>query len=159
MEMKPDLKELRQHRSPTPLNEFSRLQALRELGVLDTPAEEVFDAITRQAALICDAPLAVISLIDQQRQWFKSVSGIEMPRETPRNMAFCAHTILGTQVLEVPDTQLDARFCSNPLVMGSPSVQHTRAISHGAAGAGISRGGISLSYGEGPGIVAPRTPT
>ena len=123
MEMKPDLKELRQHRSPTPVNEFARLQALRELGVLDTPAEEVFDAITRQAALICDAPLAVISLIDQQRQWFKSVSGIEMPRETPRNMAFCAHTILGTQPLEVPDTQQDARFSANPMVTGSPHVR------------------------------------
>ena len=100
-----------------PFDEVSRLSALRELNILDTAAEKEFDELTVLAAQICQAPIALISLIDEQRQWFKSRVGLNLTK-TPRDIAFCAHAILQpNSLLEVPDTQLDDRFADNPLVL------------------------------------------
>ncbi len=106
-----------------PFDEVSRLSALRELHILDTEAEKEFDELTVLAAQICQAPIALISLIDEQRQWFKSRVGLSLA-ETPRDIAFCAHAILQPKsLLEVPDTQLDKRFSNNPLVLESPNIR------------------------------------
>ena len=106
-----------------PFDEVSRLSALRELNILDTAAEKEFDELTVLAAQICQAPIALISLIDEQRQWFKSRVGLNLTK-TPRDIAFCAHAILQpNSLLEVPDTQLDDRFSDNPLVLESPHIR------------------------------------
>jgi len=107
---------------PLPADEHARLQALLELQILDTPAEEAFDDLTRLAALICETPIALVSLIDDQRQWFKSRVGLDA-RETPREQAFCTHAILGSEIFEVPDPQVDPRFRDNPLVTGAPHIR------------------------------------
>lgn len=109
-------------RAPLPENEEARLAALHELKVLDTEPEERFDRITRIASGSFDVPIALVSLIDRDRQWFKSCIGINV-RETPRDMAICAHAILEGQVLIVPDTFLDPRFADNPLVTGEPRIR------------------------------------
>ncbi len=107
---------------PTPANEKQRLAALRALGVLDTPAEEELDAITTLAADRFDAPIALISLVDDARQWFKSRYGLEAA-ETGRSVAFCGYTILADETLVVLDARLDPRFCDNPLVIGEPFIR------------------------------------
>lgn len=107
----------RWQRARRPDNEDARLAALDELGVLDTAPEERFDRIARAAAEALDVPIALVSLIDRNRQWFKSCIGLAA-RETPRDMAFCAHAILNEDPLIVPDTLLDSRFAENPLVLG-----------------------------------------
>ncbi len=106
-----------------PANETARLGALQTLQILDTPPEEAYDAITRQVARVCGVPLAVISLVDENRQWYKSVAGDGGARETPRELSLCTHTILGAQLMEVPDTRADMRFARNPLVTGEPHVR------------------------------------
>jgi EAL domain-containing protein (putative c-di-GMP-specific phosphodiesterase class I)/GGDEF domain-containing protein len=98
------------------------LAALRELCLLDTPADPAFDQITQLAAKIFNTPIALVSLVDDQRQWFKSRVGTEMS-ETPRQHAFCAHAIHHTEPMVVLDASLDARFIGNPLVTGSPFVR------------------------------------
>ena len=103
--------------------EARRLAALRELGVLDTSPEAAFDTITRTAAQLCGVPIALISLIDAQRQWFKSNLGLAGVTETPRDVAFCDHAIRDTALFEVPDATLDARFAANPLVTGDPDIR------------------------------------
>ena len=108
---------------PVPLNELARQQALQELCVLDTPTEEVYDAITRQAMHLCKTPIALISLIDRDRQWFKSQAGTKMPADTPRQFSFCTHAILEKQVFEITDAYEDPRFANNPLVTGDPSIR------------------------------------
>ncbi len=108
---------------PVPLNELARQQALKELCVLDTPAEEVYDAITRQAMHLCKTPIALISLVDRDRQWFKSQAGTKMPAETPRQVSFCAHAILGNNVFEILDAYEDPHFANNPLVTGDPHIR------------------------------------
>jgi phosphoribosyl 1,2-cyclic phosphodiesterase/DNA-binding response OmpR family regulator len=108
--------------APLPPDEERRLQALWECGVLDTEAEERFDRFTRIAAALFDVPIALVSLIDRDRQWFKSRRGLDA-RETPRDSAFCAHAILGQDVLQVPDALQDDRFADNPLVTGEPRVR------------------------------------
>lgn len=105
--------------APLPANEAERLQTLASYGILDTPYEADFDDIARIAAHICNAPIAVVNLIDEGRQWFKSEVGLGM-RETPIGSSICAHAILQPYLLEVPDTMLDSRFESNPLVTGDP---------------------------------------
>lgn len=101
--------------APHPENESERLKSLRELQILDSPREQQFDDLTRLIAHICDVPMAVISLVDEKRQWFKSTVGIDVC-ETGRDEAFCAHAILGDAPLIVEDATKDERFIGNPLV-------------------------------------------
>jgi len=105
----------------SPANEDARLNALRGLGILDTPAEERFDAITRTVQHLFGVPIALVSLVDANRQWFKSRQGLDAP-ETPRDVSFCGHAILGDDVFVVENALVDARFSDNPLVTGPPHV-------------------------------------
>ena len=105
-----------------PPDEAQRLESLREYAVLDTPAEACFDDLTELAAYICEAPIALISLIDENRQWFKSRIGLDAA-ETSRDIAFCAHAIQQKELFIVPDATRDARFADNPLVMGEPGIR------------------------------------
>lgn len=107
---------------PISADEPARLAALHRYDVLDTPPEAEYDDLTRLASQICGTPIALISLVDAGRQWFKSRVGIEIT-ETPREVAFCAYTILGTSIFEVPDTLEDARFADHPLVHGTPHIR------------------------------------
>ena len=108
--------------APVPPNEVARLMALRAHQILDTSPEKVFDDLTQLAADLCETPVAMVTLIDEHRQWFKSKVGVEIS-ETPREVAFCAYTILVPGVLEVPDATNDPRFKYNPLVTGAPGVR------------------------------------
>ena len=101
--------------SPLPQNESSRLESLRSFRILGTPGEQVFDDFAHLAALICDAPVAVIGFIDEQRVWFKARIGLELD-EIPRDDSFCAHAILQSDVLIVQDPPSDERFMSSFLV-------------------------------------------
>lgn len=108
---------------PAPaLNETERLHHLRALGVLDTPAEERFDRITRIAQRLFGVPIALVSLVAADRQWFKSRVGLAAA-ETSRAISFCGHAILSHRPLIVPDTLLDERFHDNPLVTGAPHIR------------------------------------
>ncbi|HUL53630.1 MAG TPA: PAS domain-containing protein [Opitutaceae bacterium] len=108
---------------PIPTNESARLSALRRYGLLDTPPEEAIDGIARVASLICGAPIAAVSLVDEQRQWLKAIVGLEV-RELPREHSFCAHAINApTEVMVVPDATKDRRFADNPLVRSEPRVR------------------------------------
>jgi diguanylate cyclase (GGDEF)-like protein/PAS domain S-box-containing protein len=108
--------------APLPPDEAERLAALCRYAVLDTDQEQAFDDLCELAAVICDTPMAALSFVDADRQWFKARRGIALA-ETPREDAFCAHTILGDEVLEVPDAREDPRFAHNPLVTGEPGVR------------------------------------
>ena len=111
------------HSAPLAPDEPARLSALRELLVLDSGPEPVFDSIARMAAKICGTPIALMSLIDDERQWFKANVGLHGVTETPRSMAFCAHAIGGDAVFVVPDATRDSRFADNPLVSGGPDIR------------------------------------
>lgn len=103
--------------------ESVRLDRLRQLAVMDTGQEPVFDALARTASAICGTPIALVSLVDDTRQWFKANIGLEGVAQTSRKVAFCAHAIASAEVMEVPDAMLDPRFVANPLVTGE---QHIR---------------------------------
>lgn len=105
-----------------PEDEQARLAALERYGILDTDPEEAYDAIVRLAAFICGTPIAAVTLVDSQRQWFKSALGLDL-RETPRTEAFCSHTILRADLTIVPDVLADERFTGNPLVIGDPNIR------------------------------------
>ena len=111
------------HEAPIAPDEPSRLAALRELLVLDSDPEPVFDSIARMAAQICGTPIALMSLIDDERQWFKANVGLHGVTETPRSIAFCAHAIGGDAVFVVPDATRDSRFADNPLVSAGPDIR------------------------------------
>jgi diguanylate cyclase (GGDEF)-like protein/PAS domain S-box-containing protein len=106
-----------------PPNDGERLARLRALAVLDTPPEPLFDALVRMASQVCGTPIALVSLVDVDRQWFKAEIGLNGVRQTPRNQAFCAHAILGNDLMEVPDALADPRFHDNPLVLGAPHIR------------------------------------
>ena len=114
---------------PIPIDEESRLSSLVKLDVLDTPAEERFDRITRLACRMFDVPIALISLVDKKRQWFKSKQGLDA-QETGRDISFCAHAIASPAMLEarerimhIPDALQDKRFNTNPLVTKDPHIR------------------------------------
>ncbi len=109
-------------RAPKPFNEALRLQELLSYDILDTSPEEDFNRITRLASQIFSTPMAIISLLDEHRQWFKSAIGLDV-EETPRDLAFCAHTILTDTVMTVPDAHVDPRFQGNALVTGAPRIR------------------------------------
>lgn len=106
----------------TPTQEAERLEALRQYKVLDTPAERSYDDITSLAAFICDVPIALISLVDAERQWFKSKVGL-VAQETSRDVSFCAHAILSSATMIVNDASEDERFANNPLVTGELGIR------------------------------------
>jgi ribonuclease BN (tRNA processing enzyme)/DNA-binding response OmpR family regulator len=109
-------------RARIPADEADRLSALRSLELLDTPREERFDRLTRLASRLLDVPIALISLVDSDRQWFKAAHGMEASM-TPRERSFCAHAILEPDGLVVADAHLDARFADNPLVTGESHIR------------------------------------
>jgi GAF domain-containing protein len=105
-----------------PADESERLAALRALELLDTPSEERFDRITRTACRLLDVPVSMVTLVDADRQWFKSCSGYEIT-ETSRDISFCGHTILRASAFVVPDAARDKRFADNPMVTEPPHVR------------------------------------
>ncbi|MBA4168733.1 MAG: GAF domain-containing protein, partial [Chitinophagaceae bacterium] len=113
---------MNQRSYPVPTNEQKRLRALRQYQLLDTVTEEEYDRITKIAAGICNVPVSMMTLLDDERQWFKSTFGFAI-RETPRELAFCNYTILDAEkVLMVEDLRSDVRFSNNPLVQQDPHV-------------------------------------
>lgn len=109
-------------KAPIPASEEARLASLRSYGILDTPTEQAFEDIVDLAAIICGTPISAISFVDSNRQWFKAIHGLPVT-ETPRDVAFCAHAILGREALVVPDATADARFADNALVLGDPGIR------------------------------------
>ncbi len=105
-----------------PRDEEARLNTLRSLNILDTPSEERLDCLTRIAKRQFGVPIALVSLVDEDRQWFKSCLGLSV-RETPRDISFCGHSILNNEILVIPDTTKDERFADNPLVTNEPKIR------------------------------------
>lgn len=109
-------------KAPLPKNEAKRLEVLWQYDVLDTVPEAVFDDLTDLAAYICEAPIALISLVDENRQWFKSRVGLNT-KETSRDVSFCAHAILQNGLFLIADATKDPRFKNNPSVTGAPKIR------------------------------------
>lgn len=107
--------------APLPADETQRLQSLHKLNILDTPIEERFERITRLASRLIGVPITAFTLIDEGRQWFKSIQGMD-GSETPRPVSFCAHAILQDDVFLIPDATKDNRFAGNPQVVGHPNI-------------------------------------
>ncbi len=108
--------------APSPSVELARLAALDRYAILDTEPEQTFDDLVVLAAYVCKTPIAMLSLVDDHRQWFKSKVGVEIC-ETPRDRSFCAHAILQQDLFIVTDTHNDARFRENPMVVGEPHIR------------------------------------
>ena len=104
-----------------PENEARRLRILEEYKILDTENESDFDEITKLASAICDCPISLISLVDKNRQWFKSAHGLSI-QETPRTLSFCAHAIHDESIFVVEDARKDIRFHDSPLVTSDPNI-------------------------------------
>ena len=120
-----------------PRGEAERLDTLRSYAILDTPSEPEFDRIVCEAAIFLSTPIALISLVDKDRQWFKAKIGLDAT-ETPRSISFCTHAIKGSGVLVVADASRDPRFSTNPLVAGEPNLRfYAGAPLHAADGLAI----------------------
>jgi len=102
--------------------EVRRIEILRQYAVLDTLPEQILDDLAALAAQICETPIALVSLVDENRQWFKARIGFEMA-ETARNISFCSHALQRPDIFTVPDAMLDARFAQNPMVIGEPYIR------------------------------------
>lgn len=113
--------------APLPANEAQRFLALTGCKILDTDPEAEFDDLTRLAAMLCEVPIALVSLLDKNRQWFKSRVGLPVP-ETPRSQAFCGYAILGGEPLVIEDASKDPRTLDNPLVTGEPGIRFYAGI-------------------------------
>ena len=114
-------------KAPLPENELQRLEALHQYQILDTAEEEDYDSIARLAAHVCGTSMSNISFVDRDRQWFKAAIGLDS-RETPRDVAFCAHTILDDRPMIVEDAKRDERFWDNPLVTAGPEIRFYAGI-------------------------------
>lgn len=108
--------------APLPSNESERLDALASYRILDTATEQRFEDIVQLAAFICQSPMATMSFVDRDRQWFKARLGVATT-ETPRTQAFCAHTILSSELMVIEDASQDERFRDNPLVTDEPNIR------------------------------------
>lgn len=108
--------------APLPNDEEARLATLKKYDILDTEPDEALNAMVQLASYICQTPIAAISLIDEKRQWFKAITGLDA-KETSRDVAFCAHAILNSETMIVPDATKDARFFDNPLVTSAPDIR------------------------------------
>lgn len=128
---------------PLPKDETQRLQALRELLILDTPPEERFDRVARFAAEEFEVPITLVSLIDENRQWFKARVGLPLC-ETHRDISFCGHAILQDGMLVIEDALLDARFADNPLVTGEPYIRFYAGAPLRLPGSGAAVGTLCL---------------
>ena len=113
--------------APIPPDEAERLAALWRTGLLDSPPAECFDRITRSVAALLRVPMAAVSLVDRDRQWFLSRVGLE-PAQTPRDIAFCSHAVFERRMLRVSDARRDPRFAGNPLVTGEPHIRAYLAV-------------------------------
>ena len=113
--------------APLPSNESERLALIKRLDILDTVEEQSFDDLTYLAAQVCQVPIALVCIVDQHRQWFKSHYGLDK-RESSRDYAFCAHTILTEDGMFVPDASVDERFIDNPFVTESPNIRFYAGI-------------------------------
>jgi len=109
-------------KAPIPADDKKRLRVLWQYDLLDTMPEELFDDLTELAARICEAPIALITLVDEDRQWFKSKVGVTI-NETSRDISFCGHAICQSDLFIVPDATKDARFAHNPLVVSEPKIR------------------------------------
>lgn len=109
-------------KAKTPPQESARLKTLRAYDILDTPPEQTYDDVTALAAFICDTPIALVSLVDSDRQWFKSKVGLNVS-ETARDVSFCAHAILDNGIMVINDAREDQRFADNPLVACVPNIR------------------------------------
>jgi len=109
--------------APPPSDEGERLARLRALAVLDSAPEPLFDGLARLAASIAGTPIALVTLIDEKRQWFKASVGLPGVQEMPRGLAFCRHAMHGHQLMEVPDARIDPRFADHPMVTGEPGIR------------------------------------
>jgi len=112
-------------KAPIPPDEPQRMQTLREYSILDTQPEPVYDDIAHVCAGVCDTPIALIALIDGTRNWFKARIGVdEELTESPRDISFCGHAIIGNDIFEVTDASADERFADNPLVASQPLIRY-----------------------------------
>ncbi|MEK7582049.1 MAG: GAF domain-containing protein, partial [Patescibacteria group bacterium] len=111
-----------------PQNEKERLQKIMELGILDTKQEERFDVITREATKSFNVPISTITIVDENREWFKSCQGLDV-KEMPRESSFCAHAMLSRNVFVVIDTLKDDRFKDNPQVTDKPYIRFYAGVS------------------------------
>jgi len=105
-----------------PAEEPARLAALWGSGLLDTPPAEAFNRVTRSVAQLLNVPMALVSLVDEKRQWFLARHGLEV-QETPRDISFCGHAVAARETLRVVDAWQDPRFAGNPLVIGAPNIR------------------------------------
>lgn len=108
--------------APIPENESDRLASLKKLNILDTPPEERFDRITKLATKVFNVPISTITLVDSNREWYKSVCGLD-EKESDRATSFCGHAMLENEILIIPDAKKDPRFSDNPMVVGKPFIR------------------------------------